>query len=483
MIPVFKHEIEAGLAEQIQADNTIAFVSSANKVNKQLAILPDLTKAIELSNSVASENFFDLFLFDSILVSTGWNNNDDVFLPAELWAAKSTPINKKINFMHEETDIIGHMVNCHAVDRSGKLIPFSTDLDEIPIAFDLVTAGILYKVWDNPDLQSRMDNLIAGILKGDWFVSMECLFPNFDYAIVTPTNEHKIIVRNEESSFLTKHLRRYGGKGEYEGHKIGRALRGICFSGKGIVDNPANPRSTIKNNNYSEQFLGAAASIDIFDKTENKMTAENTVSKAEYDALKAEFEKFKNEAKAANEKATAKEIENYQSKVSKLESDLAASKEVSIAHDNKVKALETEKAELNDKLVKANDELNKLNKEALKAKRLSLFADVDVTSEKAQKLVEQFIDSSDEMFSELVTAMPKKNKSENKCDEKMNEKSKADNLDSALDDAKNEVEKSSGSVISDETDKTKDTRAKAASWFGGMLKTVAKVSENNKGDK
>jgi hypothetical protein len=55
----------------------------------------------------------------------------------------------------------------------------------------------------------------------------------------------KVVARNETSAFLTKHLRVYGGKGEYEGHKIGRLLRNISFSGKGLVNKPANPRSII----------------------------------------------------------------------------------------------------------------------------------------------------------------------------------------------------------------------------------------------
>jgi hypothetical protein len=44
---------------------------------------------------------------------------------------------------------------------------------------------------------------------------------------------------------LTKHLRAYGGTGEYENYKVGRSLRGISFSGKGLVNKPANPRSII----------------------------------------------------------------------------------------------------------------------------------------------------------------------------------------------------------------------------------------------
>ena len=74
---------------------------------------------------------------------------------------------------------------------------------------------------------------------------MECLFAGFDYSVIDQTGNAKTVARNEDSAFLTKHLRAYGGTGEYEGYKIGRSLRDISFSGKGLVSKPANPRSII----------------------------------------------------------------------------------------------------------------------------------------------------------------------------------------------------------------------------------------------
>ena len=83
---------------------------------------------------------------------------------------------------------------------------------------------------------------------------MECLFAGFDYALVDPDGNHKVLSRDEQSAFLTKHLRAYGGTGKYEGYTIGRALRNISFSGKGLVAKPANPRSIIINNNSTKAF-------------------------------------------------------------------------------------------------------------------------------------------------------------------------------------------------------------------------------------
>ena len=78
---------------------------------------------------------------------------------------------------------------------------------------------------------------------------MECLFPDFDYALANENGETKIVKRDEESAFLTKHLRSYGGDGKYEDYKVGRLLRNLSFSGKGLVSKPANPRSVILEGN------------------------------------------------------------------------------------------------------------------------------------------------------------------------------------------------------------------------------------------
>ena len=70
------------------------------------------------------------------------------------------------------------------------------------------------------DLRERMNNIIEEIEEGKWFVSMECMFPNFDYALRDSQGESKIVRREEASAFLTKHLRAYGGTGKYEGYTV-----------------------------------------------------------------------------------------------------------------------------------------------------------------------------------------------------------------------------------------------------------------------
>ena len=75
---------------------------------------------------------------------------------------------------------------------------------------------------------------------------MECFFNGFEYGLLNKaTGEYKILSRNDETAYLTKHLKAYGGLGEHEDYKVGRVLKNITFSGKGFVDRPANPESII----------------------------------------------------------------------------------------------------------------------------------------------------------------------------------------------------------------------------------------------
>src|SRR5687768_10182497 len=113
---VYKSEIDAGIGQLVEQSTSIAYHCPIVKVEK---FDVDWNK---ISANIKHDVDNQLFYFESILVSTGWNLNDDIFLPTELWAAKASPINKPVNFMHNEQDIIGHMISAQAVDFDGKPI-------------------------------------------------------------------------------------------------------------------------------------------------------------------------------------------------------------------------------------------------------------------------------------------------------------------------------------------------------------------------
>jgi len=408
MAQVFKYEELCGLKDQVAKDLSVAFLLEPVKID---VIGNELTFQ---SMTRAAEEYLkqiDLFYFESVLASTGWNKNDDIFLKAELWAARSSPINKKINYMHNERDIIGHIITSFAFDTEQKSLAFELTNENIPDNFNLCVGGVLYKIFEESDLQSRINKIIAEIAEGKWKVSMECLFTGFDYGLVSASGEHKIIQRTNETSFLTKYLRRYGGKGEYEGYKIGRALRGMTFSGKGLVTNPANPQSVIIKSDNT-QFNGQTAANEIL----NEVTImADSYTKEQYEELKTKLELAQASEKATAEKRVNDEmtalkstIKELESTKAKLESDLTVSKDIVKAHEAKVTNLEGEFNKIKDELAKASEKIAKSEKEALKSKRLAMFADVQLEPAKAQELVDKFADASDVMFDELVKALPRK---------------------------------------------------------------------------
>jgi hypothetical protein len=202
----------------------------------------------------------DLLYMDSVLVSTGENKNTDVFLPEEMWRAKSSPILKPVNWEHnsgkeligqvnaeqvsaksiiEDNQIIGGMYNSFVALKDGTIV--SSEMEqakgfEIPREFDIINQAVIYK-YLYPKTAAR---IVKDAKAGNLFVSMEAWFGNYDYKV-----GNKIVARNEETAFLDAHLRANGGTGSFGNVNVGRVLRNIVFGGVGIVANPANEDSVI----------------------------------------------------------------------------------------------------------------------------------------------------------------------------------------------------------------------------------------------
>ena len=489
MIPIFKYEQSDGISELVKSTSSIAYTSNIKGIDINDDQLQQLKKILQASAS-ANPNQFDLYYLESVLASAGWNNNDDVFDKAELWNARHTPVDKQFNFMHNEKDIIGHLTSSKVVDFEGNTISDDTELVSVPNTFDVVVGSVLYRRWSDTNLQTRIEEVIAQIAEDKWCVSMECLFRNFDYAVQYKEKDvdiQKIVARNDDTSFLTKHLRVYGGTGEYNGYRVGRLLRNFTFSGKGLVDNPANPRSHItsfSDNTETSCFAGTLVTAEELNiSNEEKIMANEVVySKEQYEALQAELDHFK----AVSKEATQKEIDSLKAQVAdltkanqSLTDELGASKEVSKAKDEKVVALETSLTEAQEKLAKVESEAKEAELKALTASRKQLLLD-RVDEDKAVNLVQKFANASQEMFDALLESLPvkaeKKPPKEDEEEEKKKDKSKADNIDTNVEDAnaEEELEMSSGGTQEEET-----IRSKAAAWFtDNVLRTTAK----NKGE-
>jgi Multidrug resistance efflux pump len=183
----------------------------------------------------------DLLHVEAVLVSEGINDNDDAFTHAELKRALSSPILKPMNWQHKDSDILGVMYAVEARDLDGKVL---AEIGDEPV--ELVVQGA---IWHHlPHIKVTATEIMKRIEKSNLFVSMECWFDDFDYALYTSAGElFDIIKRNDDTAFLDGNLRVCGGTGRYNGMRIGRALSGINFGGVAFVDRPANKRSLILN--------------------------------------------------------------------------------------------------------------------------------------------------------------------------------------------------------------------------------------------
>ena len=235
---IFQQEYDDGLSESIMGKKSLSFASvveplSVDAVSKQMKAL-------------ASIQDTDMYYVQSILVTSNWNKNDDIFEPEEIWKAKETPEHKPTNLNHDEKLIVGHIISNYPITEDGILIDKNTPSENLPKNFHILTGAVIYKAYTDPELKERTRELIASIENGTKYVSMECYFDNFDYGITDPaTGSYKVVARDNDSAYLTKYLRAYGGTGEKDNYKIGRVLRNITFSGKGYVDKPANVNSII----------------------------------------------------------------------------------------------------------------------------------------------------------------------------------------------------------------------------------------------
>ena len=256
-IEIFQAEKDAGLESLISANASIAYQAPV-LLSDQPAEIQKNWKPLPFAK--AAKEDADIYHVYSILVTTSWNKNDDVFSKEEVWASKDTPKYKPTNLEHDEKQIVGGMIDNWAVDKNFNLIDENVDPKDLPDHYHILVSSVIYKQWQDEAYQKRALDLISQIEGGQKHVSMECIFRGFDYAVVAPNGKNHILARNDETAFLTQHLRSYGGTGKYQDHQVGRLLRSITFSGKGFVDRPANPESIIFDQNRVFEFNKASIS-------------------------------------------------------------------------------------------------------------------------------------------------------------------------------------------------------------------------------
>ena len=353
-----------------------------------------------------------------------------------------------------------------------------------------------------------MNNIIEEIEEGDrWYVSMECLFPNFDYALKDETGASKIVRREEASAFLSKHLRAYGGTGRYEGYTVGRLLRNISFSGKGLVSKPANPRSVILNDSKSfsenDSELVAVSSI--------KETKMSDVLQKQLEEVKAELAEARTTNETMKQEMEAQKTEAIESQLQKFEETISA-KDQAIAEVQaqveealaRVKELEEALAASEAAKEEAIAQVAEIEKAAALEKRVAALTEAGLEGEELDEAIAKFENLDEETFDFVVAAMTKKKaekkddkekenpfaKKDKKEDEEapamMKKKAEVEPLEEEVDEAEAEAQAEGleeavedediamAEAIDDE-DSSEELRSTASEWFGSLLKSTANL--------
>lgn len=486
---IYESEKADGLEEIISKQSTIACVALAKpcKPFNSIGSTWDIINSDNIYNLTQDNKYkltkasnrdqIDLFYLQSILVSTGWNKNDDVFDPQETWNARSTPEDKPFNFMHNEKDIIGHITGNAVVDFNGNLID---DQSTYPESFNIITNAVIYKCWSDQEQRERIEKITAEINEGKWFVSMECLFPAFDYALMDASGSTKVIERNEASAFLTKHLRAYGGDGLYENYKVGRLLRNLSFSGKGLVSKPANPKSIILDGN---KFFDETKSqvLTISSAKENDLMSLNLENKIA--ELQAELAQAKLENKQLMEQVATEKEGEYQSKIQALEAIVSQdtnliaekAKEIETLVKANKELLEAAEAAKED-MKKKDEEMMAMKKKAMMMKRKAQLQEVGLDAEEANATAESFESIDDESFEKVIALMKKKGEwmKKDKKDAKKEEMTEASVVTEEVLDQAEPVEEVAVAQVEEGIDQAESLRAVASEWLASVLQTVPK---------
>jgi hypothetical protein len=475
-IEVFQKEIEDGVGELVKSTASVAYCSQAEVKGRE----NDLKNAMaHISNTDVigkvvgeNKNQIDLYYLESVLVSTGWNKNDDVFTSQATWDARNTPEDKQFNFMHDENDIIGHITGSYVLSKDGKRVTS----DEKPNEFDIITQAVLYNSWTEEENRDRMKKIISEIEEGKWYVSMECLFAGFDYALIDKSGKAKVLSRDEQSSFLTKHLRAYGGNGEYEGYKIGRALKNIAFSGKGLVTKPANPRSVILNKDNTSKAFILEDSSNTLSLGEIAMSDNLVLEKqiADLKSALASTEQENKEIKARIEEAKDRE---FASKVESFESTIQDKQSTIAELEEAVKSAQARIAELEDALKTSQSELalavkniGEMKKKEKMEKRMAALTLAGLAVEDAQITLVSLENLDDEAFDSVVAVMKKKSVKKDKEEEKKEDVKEEDTEATA--EVFEAVETSEATLVElvvNEADSLESTRASLSQWISSNV--------------
>ena len=455
-IPIYAAEADAGLSEVINSEENRC-IASLCPVLLDKDVLSSVKSSSSLNACFANKNEgpdFDLHKIYAILATTGWNRNDDVFDSTEMWSARNTAEDKPFNKGHNPKDIIGHITGNAVVDENYELVKNDSNVDSLPKKFHVLTSAVIYKHVSSrdEDLTLLTKGLLQEIAEGKWFVSMEALFSNFDYALMDSEGSQVIVERNESTAFLTKHLRSYGGVGEYDGSRVGRIMRNITFSGKGLVENPGNPESIIFTEEDNIIFDGVANSspkLNLLVTSSSKGESSMSDNNEQVRALESQVEKLEARLKELDEEKVQAQISSFEkacadkdAEISDLNLRVEAANEILAESKKSCEDLVVAKEESEKAISELTEKLEAIEASAVRASRISALVDVNVDKADAEVLVDTFESVSDEQFDAIVSLH-------------------ADHKKKKAEEMQEEEEKSESEMYKDDEKKKKEDEAKS----------------------
>lgn len=467
---IYQAEIDDGLSHSLSAQSSIVYASLAEKCDN---INIDVVKKIKANKSLANYSDSDLYYTQSILVTTSWNKNDDIFNPKEVWAAKNTPEDKPTNLEHDEKTIVGHITSNWPIDEDGNIISENISENDLPEKYHILTGSVIYRGYTDQELKERASTLIEEIENGQKYVSMECFFKNFDYGLVDKsTGSYHILPRNEETAFLTKHLRAYGGQGEHQNYKVGRVLRNITFSGKGFVNKPANPESII----FTKDIIPEEKLIEKNDDSMNKgvfsnqanlkeiiMSIETEIPQTE-EVVETVAEVVETVVPTETVAEETVEVNLHEEAAKKMKDEMMKKDEEMKKMKAAYEALQLELNATNEVLAGYKTKEQEMMKKDKKAKRMASLVESGLDSETAEATVEKFESLDDETFAavtSLVAAKKAPKMTEDFQDEMKKKKASEDEADASILETA-EVEESVNLSIASDTEESEIQNTRAA---------------------
>jgi len=283
------------------------------------------------------DNQPDLMMVESILVSTGMNGNDDVFLPSELMEIRNTGKHKPVNIEHDDNRVVGHIVESFPTTKEGERIEEEdiNDPVKMPSSFDLTNRAVVY-AYVFPNLAHEIREEASN---NQLFVSVEVWYKGYDYLV-----GNSIVERNERTvGAFDPVLRMNGGTGYVNGMKVGKVLRDMLIAGVGLVANPANEESVIKSVSNSDKEISEAVSQDFIDKFRVEyFNSEETVmnkSKAGEEKVEASVVDEQSEEEATE---TLDEVQEVEAKVEESTETKAEAKAEEAKDDAQTEESDTE---------------------------------------------------------------------------------------------------------------------------------------------